>query len=222
MFICTVVAPFSPRTVFSAGLSPAALSSGFAAPTVEYSADYVTTTGGISVTSRMYYAPGKERTEVNMGGGIVSATIIRSDKEVMWTLMPFEKKYIEVKLSGFDGGGMGIGVKYVEKGRETVNGLKTRKIEVTDFTGAVSTLWLTKENIPVRIETPMSDSNKEVIRIDLKNIKIGKQDPALFEVPAGYIVMDLSASLQELTDSLQDMQRDLQKELEELQKNMPQ
>ena len=29
-------------------------------------------------------------------------------------------------------------------------------------------------------------SGKERIKIDLKNLKVGKQDPALFEVPAGY------------------------------------
>jgi hypothetical protein len=56
------------------------------------------------------------------------------------------------------------------------------------------TLWLTKENIPMRIETAdKSGSGKKVFRMELKNLKIAKQDPRLFDVPSGYEKFEIPA-----------------------------
>jgi len=48
------------------------------------------------------------------------------------------------------------------------------------------TMWVSREGIMIRgIFTDPAQGNKPVT-IDLKNLKIGQQDPALFEIPAGY------------------------------------
>lgn len=41
---------------------------------------------------------------------------------------------------------------------------------------------------------------KDAVRMELKNLKIGKQDPGLFEIPAGYRKMEVPSmgDLQEM------------------------
>ena len=179
---------FLPHTVFCAG---------FPQPTVEYSADRVIAgDGGKEHVYKIYSAPGKERMETKEGSG-GAMIITRMDKKLVWTLMPSQKMYMETKFSGqgasrqkqagFDQ--EKCDVRQTEKGKEDVNGFPTRKMELAiscpgeeKYTGFV---WLTKENIAMRMETSKA-GKKETTRLELKNLKIGKQDPALFEVPAGY------------------------------------
>jgi hypothetical protein len=181
----------------AAALLPgAAFSAGFMQPSVEYSADRVMSTESGSMTGKVYSAPEKERMDLKEGGGVVN--IVRMDKKVMWTLMPSEKKYMEHKFSEQKGKRekgdyQDCDVRQTDAGKEEVNGFPTRKMatEIScpgndKFTG---TFWLTKENIPIRMETSKAGSKKDMVRIELKNLKIGKQDPSLFEIPAGYTAM---------------------------------
>ncbi|OGQ93989.1 MAG: hypothetical protein A2521_04400 [Deltaproteobacteria bacterium RIFOXYD12_FULL_57_12] len=76
-------------------------------------------------------------------------------------------------------------------GQETVNGINCtkNKVVVTAKDGHKSegTMWVSKEGIMVRMVSsdPAMGPGKQVT-IDMKNLKIGKQDPALFEIPVGY------------------------------------
>lgn len=170
----------------------------FAKPKAEYSADRVMTMDGKSMTSKVYSASEKERMEMKDAGG--AASIIRMDKKLIWTLMPSEKMYIEHKFSEqkgkrAKGDYKDCDSRHTEKGKEEVNGFMARKMEVEvscqgedKHTG---TIWLTNENIPIRMEMSSASSKKETIQIELKNLKIGKQDPALFEIPAGYKAMSM-------------------------------
>ena len=169
-----------------------AFSAGFVRPTAEYSADRIMT-GAASMTAKVYAAPEKERMEIKEGGGVVS--IVRMDKNLVWTLIASQKMYMESNWKRAQGDYGNCDVRQTEKGREEINGFQTRKMEIDiscpdneKYTGMV---WMTKENIPVLIETSKVGSKKEAMRIELKNLKIGKQDPALFEVPAGYKMMKM-------------------------------
>jgi len=188
--VWTVGVAFLPGVAFSSG------SAGFAQPSAEYSADRIITMGSNTMAGKVYSASGKERMELKEGGGMIN--IVRADKKVIWTLMPSEKKYLENKFSEQKGKRScgdynDCDVQQKEKGKEEVNGFQTRKMEIDvscpgndRYTG---TVWLTKENIPIRMETSKADSKKETVKIELKNLKIGKQDPALFEIPVGYTLM---------------------------------
>ena len=178
-----------------------ALSAGIAQPTVEYSADRVMTSGGTTMKGRVYFTPERERMEFNDGAMV---SIVRRDKNVTWMLMLEQKMYMENKMSGNMAAGKQqapdnfdkCDVKKTEAGKEDVNGFATRKMEMViscpgseKMTGMV---WLTKDNIPIRLETTKAGS-KETFRMELKNLKIGKQDPALFEIPAGFKAMAMPA-----------------------------
>jgi hypothetical protein len=62
------------------------------------------------------------------------------------------------------------------------------EISCPDKEKSSGTIWMTKENIVMKMETvaKSGSSKKDMFRMELKNLKIGKQDPKLFEIPAGY------------------------------------
>lgn len=201
-------------------LSAPAFAAGFPQPTAEYSADRHISGDGGGMTGKVWSAPGKERMEFERGE---VATIIRMDRKLMWTLMPAQKQYMEHKFSEQPpekrqkGDYRECDVKQTETGKETIDGFSTRKMTMEmscpgdeKHTG---TIWLTKENIPIRMETSRAGSKKDAVRIELKNLKIGKQDPKLFEVPAGYSKMEMPSM-----GGIQKMMRDQQSRQEAAEK----
>jgi len=176
-----------------------AVAAGFAPATVEYSADRHMSSGSREdLVGKVYSAPGKERDE--FGQGMVS--IIRMDKKLIWTLMPSDRKYMEHRFGEAQGKRQAgdyrdCDVKQKGAGEEVVNGFRTKKstIEVScpDDKKYSGTIWLTKDNILMRMESVAESgkSKKEKFRMELRNLKIGKLDPALFEIPAGYQKFEL-------------------------------
>ena len=170
-----------------------------APPQAEYSADTVIETAEMSMKGRVHYTPTRERREMVMGsGGDKMISIMRQDKKLTWTLMPSEKMYMETKnaeskakddLSDYK-------IEQTVVGQETVNGVSTTKSKIV-MTGTKGEkmggfMWTTKENIVVKIDAiAMDKKQKHRYKTELTNLKVGKQDPKLFEVPAGYQKMSI-------------------------------
>ena len=166
---------------------------------VEYSADSFMETADNTMNGTVYVAPGKERREY-VQDGEKSVMIMRHDKKIMWMLQPEDKTYMEMKL------GQGkprkddlsaYKIDHTTVGPDTVNGVKTTKSKLImigpkgDKLGGF--MWATKEGIVVKMDAIAVDKNsKERFKSELKNLKVGKQDPSLFEIPAGYEKMDMS------------------------------
>ncbi len=52
--------------------------------------------------------------------------------------------------------------------------------------------WMTKDNIMMKLDVISVDKGKkDRMKMELDNLKIGKQDASLFEVPSGYSKMDM-------------------------------
>jgi hypothetical protein len=169
-------------------------------PAVDYSADVAMQVergpGGqpIAVTGRVFVAADRERRETSVLGR-TSIVITRRDKGVTWLLMPAQSMYMENPAAGDTkdpyAAWREAGVTLTEVGEETVNGVATTKFraEAHGKEGTMETgyLWLTQDNIPVRMATdaPQKEGGGR-ITIDYTHIKKGKQDPILFEIPAGY------------------------------------
>jgi hypothetical protein len=192
-----------------------AFASGFSPVNVDYSADRNMSGEGNTMEGKVYYSPGKERWEWNAGEQV---TIIRLDRKLMWTLMPKEKMYMEHKFGEEKkraGDYRDCDVRQTGLGEDVVNGVRTRKssveISCPDKSSYGGTLWLTKENIPMRMETSdnADRSGKKVFRMELKNLNIGKQDPGLFDIPAGYAKFEMP-SMGDL--DIQKMMKDRQQE----------
>jgi hypothetical protein len=167
-------------------------------PKVEYSADStIETEDGLTMKSHIYHAPGKERIEVGGPGGNV--TIIRRDKNVMWQLMG--NMYVEMPLHRPDvHDPQEMDVQQTAVGEETVNGVRTTKYKVSatekDGSKFGGFFWTTKDGIMVKMDLLSKEGNEKVrIHQELTNLKIGKQDPKLFEIPPGYTKNDLGAMM---------------------------
>ncbi|MBI3580888.1 MAG: DUF4412 domain-containing protein [Nitrospinae bacterium] len=144
------------------------------------------TTEGMTMTSKVYHARDKERVEM-MG----SVSITRRDKKVTWLLTPQAKSYMEVAI---DENRLPpterANVSMKEAGSETINGFATTKYRFESNEkghSAEGFVWVTKDGAPIRMEVSAEEKGKKVKMVsELKNLKVGKQDDSLFEIPAGY------------------------------------
>jgi hypothetical protein len=61
---------------------------------------------------------------------------------------------------------------------------------------AVGSLWLSQEGIPMKCDARLATDNGKVstIRWELRHVKIGTQDAALFEVPHDYARLPAEAA----------------------------
>ena len=180
-------------------LAGAAQAASPAPPQVEYSADSVMETAEVSMKGRVHYTPTRERREMVMGsGGDKMITISRQDKKVAWTLMPAEKMYMESNIakSKSKDDPSSYKIEQTVVGPETVNGVSTTKSKII-MTGPKGEkmggfMWATRENIVVKMDAIAVDKQqKHRYKTELTNLKVGKQDPKLFEVPAGYQKMSI-------------------------------
>ena len=172
----------------------------FPLPLVDYSADMNMDAGSspdgkpMVMKGKIFASKEKER-RVMASGGNESIIITRRDKNVTWILMPDQKMYMESLDSEPEKDPERMvkegKIKFDKLGREKVNGVSANKykIQVGDDKGDQfeGHLWLTDENILVRMEGSSPEMGpKGRVRLDYTNIKIEKQNPGLFEIPAGY------------------------------------
>jgi hypothetical protein len=163
--------------------------------TVEYSADSELETAEVAMKGHVNYTPMRERREMVTDGGDKMITIMRHDKKLAWMLMPSEKMYMETDIGQAGGKDKTDPSQYqIEQtviGPDTVNGVKTTKSKII-MTGPKGEkmggfMWLTKENIMVKMDAIAIDKQQKMrFKTELTNLKIGKQDATLFEVPEGY------------------------------------
>ncbi|TKB63066.1 MAG: hypothetical protein E8D48_07235 [Nitrospira sp.] len=167
---------------------------------VDYSADStMETEGGMTMKSRIYHTANKDRME--MGGSDGMTSITRKDKKVVWQLMG--NMYMEMLMDTSNTSGMDAFdiVEQTEVGQETINGVKTTKSKVVavkkDGSGKFGGFfWTTKEGITVKMDMLSKEGDKKMrMTSELTNLKIEKQDPALFEIPVGYTKNDMGAMM---------------------------
>jgi len=166
----------------------------------EYSADTVLETADTSIKGRINYTPTKERREMVVEGGDKMIMIMRHDKKVAWTLMPAENMYMEMSLAAAKKQDKADPSQYkIEQtvvGPEVVNGVHTTKSKIimtaADGGKMGGFMWLSKDNIMVKMDAIAIDKKDKMrFKTELTNLKVGKQDAKLFEIPAGYDKMEM-------------------------------
>lgn len=161
-----------------------------AQPPREYAAEQVMRTREGTHTGKIFVSPDKYRLEMALEGQR-QVIVARFDRRVVWILMPEERMYVEMPfsprsedaLSGRDP------TQKVERqlvGSETVSGHPTKKYKVT-VTGKDGTYvgyqWLAQDlgELPIRWE-----DEQGTVRVELRNIRLGRQPAELFEIPSGF------------------------------------
>ncbi len=201
------------RTHFSASLaiiggSLLLTSTALAGPgvAVEYSGEQTIETEDSATKTRIYSTPTMERREFSDGGQQI-IMINRYDKKVIWNLMPDDKMYIEMAtgtptekkekakpdLDDFK-------IEQTPMGQEMVNGvaLNKGKMIMTGKDGSKmgGFMWTTKEGIVTKLDAISVDKGqKSRFKLELSNLKIGKQPAELFEVPKGYEKLDMGGMM---------------------------
>lgn len=162
-------------------------------PKAEYSGDRVIESAQGTFTQKVYSASGKERMEMDMAG-MQSVMILRPDKKLGWMLMPAQRMYMELDLSKAKeqtGSGPPDDVTIEKVGVETVEGHSATKYKMLmRDKSAGGFMWFTDDGIPIKMDMLSKDGNqKSRITMTLRNLKTGKQDASLFELPSGYSKM---------------------------------
>ena len=170
-------------------------------PQVEYSADSVMQTEDVTMEQHVYVTPAKERREMLTGDGDGAIQIFRFDSKVMWQLMPSEKMYMEHSMAQSKGNDPSQwDFQETGMGEEMLNGVKVTKYKTiatsTDGKKYGGFSWRTKEGISIKSDLLYKEGNeKKRMMTELKNVKTGKQDPKLFEVPEGFTKFDMAGMM---------------------------
>ncbi len=165
---------------------------------VSYDAIRLIEAQGSRIEATERRAPGKTYTEMNVGG-MSSGVIIREDLQKSYILMPSMGFYQEKTLE--DGmlqtsNGMEFS-KIAKVGKENINGHPSTKFKTrfVDNEGkGVGMIWVTDTGVPIKADMIYSSSNKkgERVTMQLTELNLRPQDPAVFEPPANLKLMDMS------------------------------
>jgi hypothetical protein len=158
----------------------------------EFSADSVFTMEGRKMHGKMFAKTDKFRMEMKSPQPMIMIT--RADKKLVWSIMPSERMYMEMKFNPEQAPKTKIRGEVDRKlvGKETIDGHPTEKYLITyksgERTHTVYQWWATDLKFPIKTADP---ENKWVQ--EYKNIKLGSQPDSLFELPSGYSKFDMPA-----------------------------
>jgi len=152
-----------------------------------FSADETVTTGRVVTTARLFVADQAIRAE-GEDAGKKYATIVRLDRDVLWSLQLADRTYGEMPL-GYGRAGrlsrerdLPPGCRVL--GQDNLGEYATRKEECTLAVGGkthVETRWVAAALGGVVVKQLSGDQT-----LELSNIKRETLDPALFEIPRGF------------------------------------
>jgi hypothetical protein len=161
----------------------------------EYSAASTVHTSKATQHGRLWRTPTALRHE-SIEGDRQHTVIARLDRKVAWLLVPEQKLAIEMGLENF---GLpvellnGNGFKQTPVGQETVAGMRTTKVRVEREPGPNANgrfegyVWTTAEGIIMRVVGTGENQGKHGnLNLSFSDVRIARQDPALFELPQGY------------------------------------
>lgn len=160
----------------------------------QYSAEIESTVGGATSTMKMWVDGNKNRTEMSSQGESVIA-ITRGDIKRVYSLMPSQKKYMELPMTDAqaqkaDPTAIDPKAQWENLGTEAIDGRTCNKYKVTTPSPAnpeqsVSTLFYfdAKDNAPVRVVVGEGGS---MIVVNYKKFQLGAPDPSVFEIPKDY------------------------------------
>jgi hypothetical protein len=156
---------------------------------VGFTAERVLILDGRSYTGRMWHMPGEQRHEQDLRA-IKPVFLLHAESSLGEVVLPQLRTVVEFVLpSGFSVLNHPDLSKAI--GQASIEGIATTQYQVDRSSPegrATGSLWLSRDGIPMRCVGKFVSRNGKVSTIDwqLHQVKIGRQDAALFEVPRGY------------------------------------
>lgn len=168
------------------------------APDKQFSADQVITAkNGMTITTRMYVDNGRIRTDTNANGMNMAAIVLPAEKK-MYSVLIQQKMVMEMPLNderaraAAAATGGSSDSKFEVVGPDTVDGVACTKYKMTSGSSPKVFYWWI--NTATKTPVKMADADGSFTLV-WKNYKVGPQDPALFQPPAGYQVMQMPAGV---------------------------
>jgi hypothetical protein len=157
---------------------------------VGFSADRILIINGQSYVGKMWHMPGEQRHEQELPA-LKPIFILHADSAIGDVVLPQLHTVVEFTLPKELALLGNPNLLREPRGQETINGIATTKYAVTEASPAgraTGSLWLSTDGIPMKCEARFEASNQRVSTLywELRHVKIGHQDAALFEVPHGY------------------------------------
>jgi hypothetical protein len=165
---------------------------------VPFSAARSVVSDGKTYDGHVYAAPGMQRHEQELNGLPIVA-ILRADRQVAWLIVPGLHIYAEFPfpkaVTEYDS----IEALGKPVGTDTVSGLKSARYRVehegTDGSALDGWVWMTRDGIITKLDGTYSSPKTKQVKatFELSDVKLGPQDPSLFEVPKDVKKLPLEA-----------------------------
>jgi hypothetical protein len=157
---------------------------------VGFSAERVLVLDGQSYVGKMWHMPGEQRHEQSLPA-FKPVFILRAASTLGNIVLPQLHTVVEFALP--QELSLLSDPRLLRKpvGQEAVNGIATTKYAVDEASSAgraIGSLWLSREGIPMKCDARFEASNGKLSTLhwELRHVRIGKQETALFEIPSGY------------------------------------
>jgi hypothetical protein len=166
---------------------------------VSYTADFTVSSDKGTYQGTVWHAPGRERRDFGTQGGS-QTVLLRRDTDTAYLMKPSQRWYVGLGFQAVGSLAGGIDALKVERhklGEETLGGVRVTRYRVSAagpkgsrFDGDA---WFSKEGIMVRAEGTLDDGQgrSSDVATALSGLKVGRVDERMFELPAGWLGMDL-------------------------------
>lgn len=166
---------------------------------VSYTADFAVSSDKGTYHGTVWHAFGRERRDFGTQGGS-QTVLLRRDTDSAYLMKPSGRWYVGLGFQAVGALAGGVDNLWVERKKlreESVAGIRATRYKVA-ATGPKGTrfdgdAWFSKEDILVRASGQMTDGNgrRADVETSLSNLKVGRVDERVFELPAGWLGMDL-------------------------------
>jgi hypothetical protein len=191
--------PICPALIlFLLSVSPPAPAETLGDARVGFSAERVLVIDGQSYLGKMWHMPGEQRHEQELPA-IKPVFILRAGDPRGEIVLPQLHTVVEISLPEELSILSDPNLLRRPVGQETVNGIITTKYAVEENLAAghiAGALWLSRDGIPMRCDAKFEPKKGKTSTIhwELRNVKFGKQDEALFTAPQGYAKLSPEAA----------------------------
>jgi hypothetical protein len=168
---------------------------------VAYSADFYVSSDKGTYHGTLWHAPGRERREFDTRGG-GQALLLRRDTGRAYLMKPSGRWYVGLSMSaaaGLAGGLDGMTFKRTKLKDEPVAGIPATRyrIEASAARGDrfAGDAWFSKDNILVKAAGTVTTRGGRAMPVEtgLSRLKLGKVEERHFELPSGWLGVDLSS-----------------------------
>lgn len=166
---------------------------------VSYTADFTVTSDKGTYSGTVWHAKGRERRDFGTQGG-GQTVLLRRDTDSAYLMKPSSRWYVGLGFEavGALAGGIdnltvdrkrlreeGIGNIHATRYKVVANGPKGARFD--------GDAWFSKEDILVRAAGVLTDPSGRASEVEmtLSDLKVGRVDERMFELPAGWLGMDL-------------------------------